>query len=112
MLDPFFLRYWYYLIPTYILAALAWTLIGRFVLGFFVAEDSPNYIMRFFRRLTDPVIRLLAPVTPGFLHPLFIPLYAAFWMFALRVAFHIALVLMGAAPELAPYLQAPPQTVQ
>ena len=47
------LTYWYYHVPTFVLAALMYTLLGRVVLGFFVDADSPNYIWRWFRRVTD-----------------------------------------------------------
>ncbi len=51
--------YWYFHIPNFVLAALVYTLIGRFVLGFFVPENWDNYIWRAFRRLTDPVVQVV-----------------------------------------------------
>ena len=50
------LTYWYYHVPNFVLAALMYTLLGRVVLGMFVDGDSPNYIWRFFCRITDPVV--------------------------------------------------------
>ena len=32
-----------------------YTMLGRFLLGLMVDADSPNYIWRFFCRITDPV---------------------------------------------------------
>ena len=46
-----------------------WTLIGRFGMGLFLPEDSSFFFMRFFVRVTNPLLRLFAPVTPGFLIP-------------------------------------------
>jgi hypothetical protein len=45
--------YWYFHLPNYAFAVLFWTLIGRFMFGFFLPPDSPNYIYRWFRRLTE-----------------------------------------------------------
>ena len=33
-----------------------YTLLGRALLGLIVEPDSPNYIWRFFCRITDPVV--------------------------------------------------------
>jgi hypothetical protein len=45
--------YWYFHLPNYAFAVLFWTLIGRFMFGFFLPPDSPNYIYRWFCRLTE-----------------------------------------------------------
>ena len=58
------LTYWYFHLPNFVLAALMYTLLGRAVLGLIVAPDSSNYIWRFFCRITDPFVALIAPVTP------------------------------------------------
>ena len=58
------LTYWYYHVPNFVLAALMYTLLGRAVLGMFVDADSPNYIWRFFCRITDPVVAAVGFVTP------------------------------------------------
>ena len=50
------LTFWYFHLPNFVLAALMYTLLGRAMLGLFVEPDSPNYIWRFFCRITDPVV--------------------------------------------------------
>ena len=45
-----------YHLPNFVLAALMYTLLGRALLGLIVEPDSPNYIWRFFCRITDPVV--------------------------------------------------------
>ncbi len=62
--DNPFLTHWYYHLPNFILAALMYTLLGRVLLGLFVDPNSPNYIWRFFCRITDPVVAAVALVTP------------------------------------------------
>ena len=56
--------YWYYHLPNFVLAALMYTLLGRVLLSLFVEPDSSNYIWRFFCRITDPVVAIVALVTP------------------------------------------------
>ena len=59
-----FLTYWYYHLPNFVLAALMYTLLGRVLLSLFVEPDSSNYIWRFFCRVTDPFVDVVALVTP------------------------------------------------
>jgi len=92
--------YWPYHLVNYVLAAVLYTLFGRVLLGFFVGPRSDFVVMRFFRLLTDPVVRVLAPVTPGFLPPTLVPLYVAFWVIVLRVAFWSVMWNLELAPRL------------
>jgi uncharacterized membrane protein YdbT with pleckstrin-like domain len=48
-----YLPFW---ISMYVLSAVAWTCLARFLLGFFVSHDSRNYIWRGFRILTDWIV--------------------------------------------------------
>lgn len=77
----------------YLLGVAMWTLIGRFAMGIFLAEDSGFFVMRFFVRATDPVIRAFRPLTPGFLVEQLIPLYVAWFFFMAR--FYLMPWLLG-----------------
>ena len=79
------LTYWYYHVPNFVLAALMYTLLGRAVLGMFVDADSPNYIWRFFCRITDPMVAAVSLVTPKAAAPVVIWLFGVVWLFWLRV---------------------------
>ncbi len=92
-----FLPFW---IGTYGLAVIAWTSLGRFVLQVMVAPDSRNYIWRGFRFLTDWWFAAVRFVTPLYILPVFMPLVAAFWAFALRYVFSLTMFAMGFAPRL------------
>jgi uncharacterized protein YggT (Ycf19 family) len=95
------LAYWYFHLPNYLLAVLGYTLLARFVLGFFVAPDWNNYIWRFFRRLTDPCLAATAYITPAQLGAtVFLPVVAAFWTFLFRYLWFFLLSGAGLAPEL------------
>ena len=83
--------YWYFHFPNYAFAVLFWTLIGRFMFAIFLPPDSPNYIYRWFRRLTDWVMRPVAYITPSIVPPLALAPIAAYWVAMARIAFFMAL---------------------
>jgi YggT family protein len=95
------LPFWYFHLPNFILAALMYTLLGRVLLGLIVDADSTNYIWRFFCRLTDPVIALVAAVTPKATAPVIISLFGVVWLFWLRVLLLNLLLAFGAVPKAA-----------
>lgn len=95
-----FLPYWYYHLPNFVLAAIMYTLLGRVLLGFFVDTDSPNYIWRFFCRLTDPVIGMLEHITPRAAPPVVLWLFGFVWLFWLRVLLLMLFLAIGALPRL------------
>lgn len=95
--NPFFLYWWYHL-PNLVLAALMYTLLGRIVLGLIFDEKAPNFIWRFFVRITDPVVRLVRYVTPLDVPHIVVLLFAVVWMFMLRVALLVLLLALGIAP--------------
>lgn len=90
---------WIYFAPNFILAALMYTLLGRVLLGIFVPPESPNYIWRFFCRVTDPVVAIIALMTPKAVAPVVIWLFGVVWLFWLRVGLLYVFLLLGAAPR-------------
>jgi uncharacterized protein YggT (Ycf19 family) len=68
----------------YVLGTIMWTLVGRFGMRIFLPEDSRFFFNRFFIRVTDPLLRLFRPITPGFLVPAMVPLYVAWFFFMFR----------------------------
>ena len=77
----------------YVLGAIMWTLIGRFGMGLFLPPDSRFFFMRFFVRVTDPLLRGFSPVTPNFLIAPLVPLYVAWFFFMVR--FYLLPWLLG-----------------
>jgi hypothetical protein len=97
--NPFW-TFWYFHIPNYVLAVVMYTLIGRFVLAFLFAPDSPNYIWRGFRRITDWAVAVFSYITPRYIHPLFLPMIGAYWLFVIRHAYFVVMAraaLVGGA---------------
>lgn len=97
-MDNPFWAYWYFHVPNYLMAALAYTMVARFGLGLFVPETWPNYIWRFFLRVTDPVLWAVRLVTPRFVQRLYLPLLGAFWLSLARLGYWLALQGAGLAP--------------
>ena len=77
----------------YILGLVMWTLVGRFGMSIFVSEQSDFFFMKAFVRMTDPMIRAMAKLTPGFLVDRLRPLYVAWFIFMIR--FYIMPVVLG-----------------
>lgn len=96
------LRYGHVYGPIYLLAVLMWTMLGRFVLGLFVPENWDNYIWRFFRRLTDPILALVRPITPGFMVEPLLPLVGVFWLLVARIAWWFLMFSLGWTPPVVP----------
>jgi YggT family protein len=93
--------YWYFHLVNYAFALLFWTLIGRWMFGFFLPPESPNYIYRWFRRLTDWVMPPVAFITPSIMPPAARALVAAFWVAMARVGVFIVLHAAGLTPRMA-----------
>jgi len=70
-----------------------WTLVGRFGMSLFVSEQSDFFFMKAFVKMTDPLIRAMRRLTPGFLVDRLRPLYVAWFIFMVR--FYIMPVLLG-----------------
>jgi len=90
MLDPF--PIWILAID-YVLGVVMWTLIGRFGMNIFLPVNSRFFFMRFFVRVTDPLIKQFAPITPKFLIPPMVPLYVAWFFYMFR--FYVMPLLLG-----------------
>ncbi|WP_367714691.1 YggT family protein [Nitratireductor sp. GISD-1A_MAKvit] len=77
----------------YVLGVIMWTLIGRAAMNVFLPEDSSFFFMRFFVRVTNPILKLFRPVTPGFLLEPLVPIYVAWFFFMIR--FYLMPWLLG-----------------
>ena len=68
----------------YLLGIIMWTLIGRFGMSLFLNEDSSFFFMKFFVKVTDPLMRWFSPITPAFLVYRLRPLYVAWFIYMIR----------------------------
>ncbi|MDX5362297.1 MAG: hypothetical protein LPL29_14285 [Alphaproteobacteria bacterium] len=74
-----------YLGGTYALTALAALLFSRGILELVIGIDRDIAFFAVLRRVTDPLLALVAPVTPAFLLPFAVALYGAFLFFFLKL---------------------------
>jgi YggT family protein len=74
-----YLAYWYFHLPNF----------------------SSNYIWRFFCRITDPVVRIFAWVTPKAVAPVVLWLFCFVWLFWLRFVFFVVYTALGLVPRVA-----------
>ncbi|WP_181702081.1 YggT family protein [Chthonobacter albigriseus] len=89
---------WYFHVPNYLLALAMYLMMGRLLLTPIVPPESQNYIWRSFVRLTDPVLRLVAVITPGATPPIVILVFGFLWIFIARIALFVGLAAAGLAP--------------
>jgi hypothetical protein len=94
-----FLPFW---IVNYGLAVIAWSCVGRFLLSLMIPPDNPNYILRWFVRLTVWPVRAGAFVTPAFVQPRYVVLLTACWCFGLRFVSFPVFNALGMLPSLQP----------
>jgi YggT family protein len=95
-----FWTYWYFNLPNFVLAALMYTLLGRTLLALIVQPEDNNYIWRAFCRLTDPVVAVVAAVTPKAAADVVLWLFGVVWLFWLRVFLLYGFVVAGIAPKM------------
>ena len=77
----------------YLLGMVMWTLIGRTAMNLFLPVDSDWFFMKFFVRVTNPILKVFRPITPGFLVEPLVPLFVAWFFFAFR--FYVMPWLLG-----------------
>jgi uncharacterized protein YggT (Ycf19 family) len=81
------------IVVDYTLGMVMWTLLGRAAMNFFLPTDSSFFFMRFFVNVTNPILRVFKPITPGFLIEPLVPLYVAWFFFMIR--FYLMPWLLG-----------------
>lgn len=90
---------WTFHLPNFALAAVMYTLLGRVLLSLIVEPASQNYIWRFFCRLTDPFVAVVAVVTPKAVAPVVLWLFGVVWLFWLRVGLLYVFLFFGLVPK-------------
>lgn len=93
------LAYWYFHLPNFVLAALMYTLFGRIILGMVIDHDSKNYIWRFFCQATDPIVRVVAFITPQAAAPVILWGFAFVWLFWLRIGLFALFAVLDLSPK-------------
>jgi hypothetical protein len=103
-MDHFVLGHLPFWITNYTLALLGWACIGRFMMSGFLPPDHPNYIFRGFRWLTAIPVAAARWLVPSYVTPMWLPLIAFCWLFALRWVIGLSFIGAGLAPRITPSL--------
>lgn len=97
--SPYSAAYWAFHIPNYLLSAVIYSLMGRFLLAFLLPANSANYIFRWFVLLTEPFVLVTRFFTPSFIATRYVPVAAMFWLMVLRVCFFGVMYQFGLVPR-------------
>jgi YggT family protein len=95
-----FLAYWYFHIPNLLMAALIYTLLGRFLLQVIFKPDSEAVILKVFKSVTDPVLKLVRFITPAIVPNGVLMVFAVAWLMALRLFWFLTCVAAGMRPSI------------
>jgi hypothetical protein len=93
-----FLQHWYFHIPNLILAALIYTLIGRYILALLFRNNPDAVILRTFQTVTNPVVNSVRAITPLAVPNGLILVLAVIWLMALRMFWYLTCVAAGMRP--------------
>lgn len=95
-----FLTYWYFHIPNLVLAALIYTLIGRYLLSLLFRRNPDAVILKVFSSITDPVLKLVRAVTPAIVPNGVVMVFAIAWLMAARMFWFLTCVALGMRPSM------------
>jgi YggT family protein len=90
-----FLTHWYFHLPNLAMAALIYTLIGRYALSLFFKPDSQAVILVVFKSITDPVLKAVRAMTPKVVPNGLIIVFAIVWLMAARMFWFLTCVAAG-----------------
>jgi uncharacterized protein YggT (Ycf19 family) len=94
------LGYWLFHGPNFALAALLYTLLGRYILSLFFRPDSDLVIWRVFAQITDPVLNAVRIITPAVVPPGLVMIAAVFWLIIARVLWLLIAAMYGFLPRI------------
>jgi hypothetical protein len=87
-------------VVNFVLAAVMYTLLGRFLLSLVFDDRSQAVIWTVFRQVTQPLVDAAALVTPAVVPTRIVILFAALWCLALRMLLYVLLRMYGLAPSI------------
>ncbi|MBA3904946.1 MAG: hypothetical protein K2Z25_07110 [Beijerinckiaceae bacterium] len=92
--------FWLYQAPNLALAALMYTLLGRFLLSLVFPDESEKVIWRTFRQITQPAIEAVRIVTPAAVHERILTLLAVVWLLFIRMLMFVGFAAAGWLPTI------------
>jgi hypothetical protein len=95
-----FVAHWYFHLPNLFLAAMIYTLIGRYLLELLFRKNPDVTILAVFRKVTDPILRLVRLVTPAVVPNGVVVVLAIVWMLGLRMFWLLTVLAAGVRPTI------------
>ena len=92
--------FWLFHIPNILLAAMIYTLLGRYVLSLVFPPDSDKVVWQVFRQITDPILAVVRLVTPAIVPAPLLNVFAVVWLLLARVAFYFLTRSLGLLPTI------------
>ena len=92
--DSFF-QHWYFHVPNLVLAALLYTMIGRYALELLVARKPDAVMLTVFRSVTDPFLKIVRVVMPVVVPNGLVSVASIVWLIALRMFLYLTVLAAG-----------------
>jgi hypothetical protein len=93
-----FAAHWYFHVPNLIMAAMIYTLIGRYLLELIFRKNTDAVILNVFRQVTDPLLRLVRLITPAIVPNGLVVVLAIVWLLGLRMFWLLTILAAGIRP--------------
>lgn len=93
-----FAAYWYLHVPSLLLVALIYLLGLRALIAVVAGWQPAGVPARVLQRATDPVLAIVAAITPRAVPRMGVLVFAVVWLFALLFAIVFALAVLGVRP--------------
>lgn len=90
--------FWLFHLPNILLAAMIYTLIGRYILSLFFPPDSDKVIWNVFRQVTDPILGAVRVITPAIVPAPLVNVFAVVWLLLARIVFYFLIRSLGLLP--------------
>lgn len=97
--DTFF-THWYFHLPNLVMAALVYSLIGRYILELVFAKKPDAVIVNVFRQVTDPVVKAVRFVTPAIVPNGLVIVFSIIWLTVARMFLYLTIIAAGVKPFL------------
>lgn len=98
-IDAFF-THWYFHFPNLILAALSYSLIGRYILELLFSKKPDAVILKVFRQITQPVVSGVRAITPAIVPNGLVIVFSVVWLTVARMFLYLTIIAAGVKPFL------------
>lgn len=92
--------HWYFHLPNLLMAAMIYSLIGRYLLELLFARNPDAVLLRTFRQITDPIVKVVRAITPRIVPNGVVVVFAIIWLMALRMFLYLTIIALGVKPFL------------